>query len=664
MKNRSETDLQGRGDVVLAQDVFRSLMDQSVVGLTIAQGMPPRLVAVNRAYAEMLGYTVGELLAMSADQVMALIHSEDMDLVLEPLGDIANGVTDQAVATFRFFRKDGTLRWLEASGSVVRYDGQPATMVLCSDVTERREAEAALRDSERQYRLLAENASDIIWTMDLEFNATYVSPSEARLRGFPLAEVRRHRFDQRLTPESFQRASAGMAAALQAELGGRHAFPVTGEMDLICADGSALPTETTVSLLRDCDGRPAGYLGVTRDITRRKRIEAERLALEAQVQHTQKLDSLGLLVGGVAHDFNNLLHGLMTNLCVVRRDLAEGSTALKRVDDMDTATRQAADLCRQMLAYAGKECVNAEPVALNDVVSEMAGLLTAAVQSKVRLVRSLASDIPTLLADLSQVRQVVMNLVINGAEALGPGGGVVSLSTGAMRCDADFLSQAVLGGEASPGRFVFVEVEDDGVGMDAETASRIFEPFFTTKLTGRGLGLAAVLGIVRAHRGAVTVDSEPGRGTRIRVVFPVVARVLPPEVVAEPEAAEVDGAGRLVLVVDDDRLGREGLQAVLAEQGYDVITASGGHAALELVEARGGDIAVVLLDLTMPDIDGAETFHRLRALRDDLPVILCSGCTMDEAVERLGEDQEHLAGFLHKPYAPRTLFARLHELLE
>jgi two-component system, cell cycle sensor histidine kinase and response regulator CckA len=664
MSDRVDSKHQGQGDVEFAQDVYRSLMDQSVMAMMVSQGMPPRLVVVNRAYSEMLGYPEDELLAMPPEELAALIHSEDVVRAMGVYQAALEGSRERAVAVFRFIRRDGAVRWMDATGSAVRFRGEAAVLILCSDITERKESEAALRDSERKYRLLAENASDIIWTMDLEFNATYVSPSEARLRGLPLEEVRGHRFDQRMTPESIERASAGMKSALEAEMSGEKGFPVTGEMDLMCADGSALPTETTVSLVRDDDGRPVGYVGVTRDITQRKRAEEERIALEAQIQRSQKLDSLGLLVGGVAHDFNNLLHGLMTNMSVVRRDLVAGSVAMARLDDMDTGTHQAADLCRQMLAYAGKGRVNAEPVNLNTAISEMAGLLATSMPLKGRLQQSLDGEVPTLLADVSQLRQVVMNLVSNGAEALGSGGGLVSLSTGIMRCDPEFLAHAALGGEATPGRFVFVEVADDGCGMDPETASRMFEPFFSTKFTGRGLGLAAVLGIVRAHRGAVNVDSVPGRGTRVRVVLPILARIPPPEVASEPEVAQIDGAGRLVLVVDDDRLSREGLELVLIHRGFEVITAAGGQAALEVVEARGMDLAVVLLDLTMPDLDGVETFQRLRVLREDLPVVLCTGYGMDEAVDRFGGDQVHLAGFLHKPYTPQTLLAQLREILE
>lgn len=664
MAHRDESKKQGQLDVELAQDVYRSLLDQSVMGMMITQGMPPRFVAVNRAFSEMVEYSISELQAMSAEQVVALIHPEDMEAALSVYGTVIDGARERAVTAFRFKRQDGELRWLEASGSAVRYEGQSAVMALCADITERRQAEAALRDSEQQYRLLAENASDIIWTMDLELNATYVSPSEARLRGYPMAEVRTHRFDQRMTPESLERASTGMASAMKAEQAGHAAFPVTGEMDLMCADGSVLPTETTVSLLRDGEGRPTGFLGVTRDISRRKRAEEERLALETQVQHSQKLDSLGLLVGGVAHDFNNLLHGLVTNMSLVRQELSESSPAVARLDDMDTATRQAADLCRQMLAYAGKGRLLAEPVDLDEVVTEMSGLLAATLPGKGRLVQKLDGGLPTLLADVSQLRQVVMNLVTNGAEALGEHGGVVSLSTGSQRCEPEYLRRAMLGDAASPGMFVFIEVEDDGAGMDADTAAHMFEPFYSTKFAGRGLGLAAVSGIVRAHRGAVTVDSEAGQGSRIRVVLPVLARVARPAVADAPKVPEMDGAGRLLLVVDDDRLSREGLELVLAQRGFEVITASGGNAALEVVQERGEELAVVLLDLTMPDMDGVETFQRLRKLREDLPVVLCSGYGMDEAVERFGGDQEHLAGFLHKPYDPLTLLAQLHDILD
>lgn len=650
--------------LVDSEDRYRALVEQSLLGLFVTQGFPPRFVLVNRGFAKMTGRSVEELLVMEPEDVVQIIYPEDLEVALSPYRKLLNGNATQDEVTFRYVRSDGSVRWIQAIASKVEFQGAPAVQALTIDITDRVATLEALKRSERRYRLLARNLNDIIWTMDLDFNVMFVSRSEARLRGFPVEEVRSQTLEQRMTPESAQRVRAGLTQALEAQYAGHDAFPVTGEMDMVHANGTVIPTETTVTLLRDDSGVPTGYVGVTRDITRRRKAERERRELEESMQRTQKLESLGVLVGGIAHDFNNLLHAFMTNLVVVRNRIDQESPAVPRLNDMETVVRRAADLCRQMLAYAGRGRVVTEPVGLNHIVREMTGLLKLSAPKKVELRLHLDEQVPSLMADPTQLRQVMLNLVTNGAEAIGTDTGLVTISTGVVRCERERLDRAILGSEATPGRYAFAEVSDTGCGMSTDTVAKMFEPFFSTKLAGRGLGLAAVLGIVRAHRGVVEVRSVVGEGTTCCVLLPLIARAPQPAFELAPPVDLFHGEGETVLVVDDDRLGREGVELILEHYGFRVLSAASGRQAIEVFRQEAGRIAVVLLDLNMPDLDGIETFHELRRIHGSVPVVLCSGYGADDVAARIAQDGANVDGFLHKPYDPATLLAKLSELLE
>jgi CheY-like chemotaxis protein len=337
------------------------------------------------------------------------------------------------------------------------------------------------------------------------------------------------------------------------------------------------------------------------------------------------------------------------------------SPARRNLTEISTAARRAADLCRQMLAYAGKASFAQERVELRDVVEEMAHLLKTAIPKKAILNLHLERGLPPIEADPSQIRQIVMNLIINASEAIGDRSGTITVSVGATRCDDESLRKSELHDGLSPGLYVHLEVTDTGIGMDAQTRSRIFEPFFSTKFTGRGLGLAAVLGIVRAHKGALKVYSEPGKGTTFKVLFPALED-------AEEEArtdgssplADWRGKGTILLVDDEESLVALGAR-MLEHLGFTVLTAADGMQAVELYRERGKEIDLVLMDLTMPHMDGAEAFGALRRLNPSVRVVLASGYSQEDVASRVaGKD---LDGVLQKPYTLAKLRTSLAGLL-
>ena len=397
-----------------------------------------------------------------------------------------------------------------------------------------------------------------------------------------------------------------------------------------------------------------------REIAERKRAEDERRAMETQVRQAQKLESLGVLAGGIAHDFNNLLEGILGNAGLALEDLPPAAPARRRVERIVKAAQRAADMTRQLLAYSGKGRFFVEPIDLTQLVHEMAQLLKVSLSKKASLKLNLCRSLPAIEADAAQIRQVVMNLITNASEALGEQAGQIALRTGAVQCDPASLADCLMGEGLPKGPYVYVEVADTGCGMDNETLAKIFDPFFTTKFTGRGLGLAAVLGIVRGHCGALKVQSQPGQGTTFRVLFPASTKPASSEPKAPQSCEALRGAGA-VLVADDEEVVSSLARDVLERAGFKVFTAADGRQTIEIFRRHAGDIVAVLLDLTMPHLSGSEALDEIRRIRSDVPVILSSGYGEEEAVKRLGA--KGLAGFIQKPYLPPELLAKMKQAL-
>ena len=418
--------------------------------------------------------------------------------------------------------------------------------------------------------------------------------------------------------------------------------------------------ETHYRPLFDGRGQVAGTVGVSIDVTARKNAEAERAKMEAQLLQAQKLESLGVLAGGIAHDFNNLLTGILGNVSMALAEPMSPSTA-HRLEDTLRIARNAAELTRQMLAYAGRTSSDVRALHLSAHVREIGRLLQSSLPKKVELRLDLADDLPAIEADSAQLQQVVMNLVINGAEAIGDAVGSVRVSTRVSEIDEaePGLQVPIEGGVLPEQRFVLLEVEDTGRGMDDATQARIFDPFFTTKFTGRGLGLATVLGIVRSHRGTIRVDSAPGRGTRFRVFLPPSSKIA----TSSPPVEHVTPRGEgLVLIVDDEYYVRTTAARILGHFGFQTLVAANGREGVEVFRAHAESIDVVLLDMTMPDMDGSETFAELRKLRPDVCVVLSSGYAEAEARESL--HSEGVVAFLQKPYSASDLGAQIKTALD
>jgi PAS domain S-box-containing protein len=383
--------------------------------------------------------------------------------------------------------------------------------------------------------------------------------------------------------------------------------------------------------------------------------------LEERLRQAQKMESLGMLAGGIAHDFNNLLTGILGNASLIQmRDTCDEPTRLL-ASRIEQAADSAADLTRQMLAYAGKGRFVIQPVNLSHVVHEMVPLLEISLSKKARLQIDCLQNIPLIETDLSQIRQILMNLIINASEALGDNVGDIRISTGVFDADAEYLSHAHVATQATPGRYVFIEVTDTGCGMSETTLSKIFEPFFSTKFVGRGLGLSAIAGIVRTHQGGIVVTSQPGRGTTFRVLLPARAMTPKPLDAPRPHPTSVKGQGH-VLVVDDEESIRTFAITALESAGYNVSVARDGQEAFYLLRDHNQPMDLVLLDMTLPVLNGKEVLGELRKVRPATPVILMSGHHRETLSEELADNPPN--AYLQKPFKPTHLLEAVKDLLD
>jgi len=512
---------------------------------------------------------------------------------------------------------------------------------------ERTRAQQRLAEREESYRVLAETASDGIVTVDARSVILFANSAAARIFGYKAGELIGSDLSV-LMPEHLRtQYQAGISQYLEA--GCREAHQQVLRVSGVHRDGYEIPVEISFGEYRQ--GSRHILVGVIRDIT-------ERNELDAKLRESAKLESLGVLAGGIAHDFNNLLTGILGNISLTLETLSETDPARETLENAIEASERAANLTKQLLAYAGKGRFVVERTDISALVREISTLIRSLIPRHVNLRLDLQEPLPQVDADVAQMQQLIMNLVINAAEAVPESRqGAVLVTTRSQEADAQYL--AALGTTIPPGQYVVISVLDNGVGMDEATLARIFDPFFTTKFTGRGLGLAAVGGIVRGHNGAMKVFSSPGQGTTFRVLLPVsaAARSQPTR-----EKAEAAPSGRgIILVVDDEPIVRKIATTSLSRYGYTTITANNGREGVDRFREWHLEIKVVLLDMTMPVMSGEEALEQMRTINPCVPVILSSGYNEVEAIRKF--NGKGLAGFLQKPYTAAGLAEKIHAVL-
>jgi PAS domain S-box-containing protein len=512
-----------------------------------------------------------------------------------------------------------------------------------------------LQASEDRYRLISENSSDVIWLFDLDKNCfAYVSPSVERLRAYTVEEVMRQTMEEVMAPESYRIIIDGMPQRLAAfAAGDESARSMTHEIFQIRKDGFHVPTEVVTTLIADNQGHVTHIQGVARDVTVRRR-------LEAQIRQGQKLEAIGQLAGGIAHDFNNILAATMMRVDLMRMNQGLTPEIRQSLKDLESEMRRAADLTRQLLMFGRQSVLTIKPLDLNDVAGNLMKMLSRLIGEHIDLRFESKAGLPCVEADAVMLEQVIMNLVVNARDAM-PNGGRVTIGVSAVTLDEESVQA---NSERRAGEFLRLSVSDTGCGMDAETQKRIFDPFFTTKEPGKGtgLGLATVDGIVAQHKGWVEVESTVGKGTTFRVFLPAIAAQTA-EIEAESQEVEPPQVGReTLLVVEDDRALRLLIVQLLRSWGYRVHEASTGQEAITLWQSQCSNIDLILTDMVMPEgMTGLQLVERLQEQKPGLKAIISSGYSSD--IVQAGLPNKAGILFLPKPYEAKLLARVLQESL-
>lgn len=603
-----------------------------------------KMLYVSPAYEQIWGRTTKSLYADPRQWIDAILP-DDRERVTTAFARLAQHEPSLNIE-FRIARADGAVRWISnrayqvrgSAGSVIRITG------ISSDITDRKEADEALAASEERYRDLVENAIDMIYTHDLSGNYTSINQAGERLTGYTREESLARNFSDIVAPEYLELAEQMLAHKIS---GGES---TTYELEIVARDGRRITVEVNTRMTLE-DGKPVGVQGIARDIT-------ERNQLAEQLRQAQKMEAIGVLAGGVAHDFNNVLTAISGYSDLALRKIAADSPIRHYITEIQDAGVRAAALTAQLLAFSRKQVLRPKVHNLNSVIAGVERMLKRIVKENIEFRILLDPELRNIKADPGQIEQVIMNLVINAGDAMSRGG-LLTIETQNIYLDADYVSQH---NEIVPGWFVKMVFTDTGEGMEPEVLQRLFEPFYTTKEFGKGtgLGLSTVYGIVKQSGGDITVYSEVGNGTTFKVYFPC-ADNGPNQQPAAVNKREQITATETILLVEDDVTVRNLVYNVLISESYVVMEADTGEAALAICRVHKGKIDLLISDVIMPSMGGAELKSEIVKTRPDIKMLFMSGYT-GETVAQTGFLDAGTA-FLEKPFTPDALCRKVREVL-
>jgi len=630
-----------------SEERYRTLVEESFDGIWIQKEF--KIAFANRRLYEMLGYEEGELEGLDH----WLVYHPDYQALTRGRADARmRGESVPSTYEVKFLRKDGSSFWGEIHAKAITLRGEPGVQVWARDITERKQAEEALRESEERYRTLFEGSKDAVYITGQEGKFIGVNPAFLELFGYSKEELNllsaqdtyinpldRYRFRQEIEQKGFVRDY---------------------EVKLRKKDGAEMDCLIIATLRRDNDGTVLGYQGIIRDITARKQSEQEMAALQEQFRQSQKMEAVGRLAGGIAHDFNNLLTIIKGYSQLSLLDLKENDPLWGNIQEIQKATQRATDLTRQLLAFSRRQILDLKVLDLNTLLKDLDKMLRRIIGEDIELVTLLAEDLGRVRIDPGQFEQMILNLAVNARDAM-PSGGKLTIETSNVELDEEY-ARTHIGVRAGP--YVQLSVSDTGIGMPQEVKEKAFEPFFTTKEKGKGtgLGLSTVYGIVKQSEGNIWVYSEPAHGTTFKIYLPRVEEDLD-TLHGRDETDFLPKGSETVLLVEDEPPVRDLALRLLNQQGYKVLEAGNGEEALRVVQEHIGEkIHLLLTDVVMPQMGGKELANQLKLLRPDVKVLYTSGYT-DDAIVHHGvlEPGTH---FLQKPFSPVALAQKVREVLD
>ena len=605
-------------------------------------------IDINEGFTDLTGYTREDVIGKPSLDINIWKDSDDRKRLIDGL--MKTGYVKNLEA--KFVRKNGDIGIGLMSARILHINREDVIQSITKDITERKNAEKSLRESERRLRLITDNMADVISQTDAQLKIVYTSPSIERVFGYLPQEIEGKSGTDLIHPDDLEQILKVAAEARQ-----QGVQSVLLQYRYRHANGNYIWVESATRLLYGEQGQSKGAIFVTRDISDRMKAEKEKVALEKQLIQAQKLESLGRLAGGVAHDLNNLLSPILGYSELLLDDFAMHDQRKEKLEQINMAGIRARDLVRQLLAFSRKQTLEFKSVNINKVLTDFGKLLQRTIREDIELSICQSPIMKPVMADIGQIEQVIMNLALNAADAM-PEGGKLTIETALTELDETYTSTHPV---VQSGEYVMLSFSDTGHGMDEGTRLKIFEPFFSTKgKQGTGLGLATVYGIVKQHNGNIWAYSEPGKGSIFKVYLPITEKLPTDITIDKKTSSELEGSETILLVEDDTQV-RDLAFEILMEHGYTVLKAQNGKEALKVSALHEGSINLLLTDVVMPEMNGKDLFFNLRKAYPKMKVIYMSGYT-ENIISHHGVLDEGLQ-FIQKPFTVYNLAVKVRDVL-
>jgi len=626
---------------------YRNLFENANEAIFVVQDR--QLVFLNPKTVELTGYSAEEL---TSRPFIDFIYQEDKELVMNRHISRLKDEEIPHIYAFRVLCKDKSIMWVELNAILITWNGRTATLNFFSDITERKQSEKALQESEERYRKILETMVDGYYEVDLAGNFTFFNESVCELLGYTRDELlgmdNRGYTDEQNGKELFRVFNEVY----------RTGKPSKGfDWEVIRKDGTRRFVEASVSLMTDPEGAPSGFRGIARDVTQRKQEEAEQEGLRQKLQQAQKMESIGTLAGGIAHNFNNVLMGIQGRASLMMMNKGPSHPDYEHLKGIQEYIKNATELTKDLLGFARGGKYEVKPTDLNELIEHEIRMFSRT-KKEIQIHGKYEKKLWAAEVDQGQIRQVFLNLYVNAWQAM-PGGGDLYVQTENVVLSEEHVRTL----KVHPGPYVKISVTDTGTGMDEATRQKIFDPFFSTKgiERGSGLGLASVYGIIQNHGGFLHVSSEKGKGTTFDVYLPASEKSVQ-EHASDIHEQSVEYGRGTVLLVDDEAMILEVGQMMLENLGYHVLIARSGEEAIDLYSKEREEIELVILDMIMPGMGGGETFDRIKGIDPDVTVLLSSGYSIDgQATEIIDRG---CSGFIQKPFTMEDLSQKMKKILD